>query len=552
MRRVAALGNVLLLAVVFPSGGDATRTEGPEVHSTKVAGLSTLRYWLANGTKVALPLQDFQSGTGGQTFSFNLTVDKETTELGFFAVTQDNRCNVTLTTAAPVTSALPPSFPFHPLLWRSDSAFRLANVTQPARFSISVTSRHGRVPVIYVVEVTRAEGKLSTLGRLTASFDGRKVDVSLKDPEYVQVPGIQASTNFVLLEWTPSDSAALTTYREYDPVLWDLIAYGRGTSYKLALTKGADVSVTLEVTPEDSLAAPATSYSVSVRVPVAGTELKDVEVSPAGLLEPPFSPSVYFYKLRLPSHVDNFTLATWTLRNDSTASILYMGVNVTGTENVTAAEIPADAGTVFIDVKNAQGKRSRNMYEIDTVHLQDYEMLPFLDLKASRLEDSRHRKKPSCEHTPGFYDGLTAAVGDEVEFQITANCSRFAATFGGDRSLCHGLDGLRLELVLVALSNGTVTRTNVTATVGEGRFRSRFADSGAEYSVQAGLVACEEEPERCSADSYRRLALSQTLLVVPAVPHPDRSPHAPLPEIVATNRTSAKQPSGGRRAAERP
>lgn len=169
-------------------------------------------------------------------------------------------------------------------------------------------------------------------------------------------------------------------------MLWDLIAYGRGSSHKLALTKGADVSVTLEVTPKDSLAAPVTSYSVGVRVPVAGTELKHVVPSPVGVLAPRFSPSVYFYRLRLPSHVADFTLATWTLHNDSTASILYMGENVTGTENVTAVEIPADAGTIFVDVKNAQGKRSRNMYEIDTVRLHDYEMLPFLDLKASRLE----------------------------------------------------------------------------------------------------------------------------------------------------------------------
>jgi hypothetical protein len=125
----------------------------------------------------------------------------------------------------------------------------------------------------------------------------------------VQIPGIQSNTTSLLLEWAPSDPDALSQYRVYDTVFWDVIAYGRKPSLNLTLTKGADINVKVEVTPQDSLAASVTTYSVNVRVPVAGTELRQLTSSP-GRLEPPFSPSVYLYKLRLPSHVDNFTLAT--------------------------------------------------------------------------------------------------------------------------------------------------------------------------------------------------------------------------------------------------
>lgn len=52
---------------------------------------------------------------------------------------------------------------------------------------------------------------------------------------------------------------------------------------------------------------------------------------------------------------------------------------------------------------------------------------------------------------------------------------------------------------------------------------------------------------------HKQLIFLQTLLVVPAAEHPTRSHHAvPVSEIVDVNMTSAKQPSGGRRAAERP
>jgi hypothetical protein len=162
-------------------------------------------------------------------------------------------------------------------------------------------------------------------------------------------------------------------------VFWEVIAYGRKPSLNLTLTKGADINVKLEVTPQDSLAASVTTYSVNVRVSVAGTELRQLTSSP-GKLEPPFSPSVYLYKLRLPSHVDNFTLATWTLDNQSTASIVASGKSFTG-NNLTVGGIPEEEGSIFVEVKNAKGERSRNAYEIEVGRLKDYEMMPFLDLE---------------------------------------------------------------------------------------------------------------------------------------------------------------------------
>lgn len=111
-----------------------------------------------------------------------MTVDKETAQIGFFGTPQDERSNVTLSTAAAVTPGIPPHF----LSWRSDSAFRLANVTEATRFNVSVTARNGVKKVVYVVDVTRNKGHLSTLGRLTASFDGKETDLSLAD-DFVQV-----------------------------------------------------------------------------------------------------------------------------------------------------------------------------------------------------------------------------------------------------------------------------------------------------------------------------------------------------------------------------
>jgi hypothetical protein len=92
------------------------------------------------------------------------------------------------------------------------------------------------------------------------------------------------------------------------------------------------------------------------------------------------------------------------------------------------------------------------------------------------VQDSKH-DKPSCEdvETRVFSEGLVTFAGEEVQFKVTANCSRFAAAFGGDHSLCLGLDGLVMELLLVALPDGAVTRTNATASVGEGTFRYRFS-----------------------------------------------------------------------------
>lgn len=84
--------------------------------------------------------------------------------------------------------------------------------------------------------------------------------------------------------------------------------------------------------------------------------------------------------------------------------------------------------------------------------------------------------KPSCEddETRVFSEGLVTFPGEEVQFRIAANCSRFSATFAGDYSLCLGLERLVMELLLVALPDGAVMRTNATASVGEGTFRYRF------------------------------------------------------------------------------
>jgi hypothetical protein len=133
-----------------------------------------------------------------QTFFYNVTVDKENALIGFFETPQDERSNVTLSTAAAVTPGITPHF----LSWRSDSAFRLANVTEATRFNVSVTARNGVKKVVYVVAVTRNKGRLSTLGRLTASFDdGKKTDLDLAD-EFVQVRKSQkafASTSAIFL-----------------------------------------------------------------------------------------------------------------------------------------------------------------------------------------------------------------------------------------------------------------------------------------------------------------------------------------------------------------
>jgi hypothetical protein len=133
-----------------------------------------------------------------QTFFYNVTVDKETAQIGFFGTPQDERSNATLSTAAAVTPGTPPALPF----WRSDSTFRLANVTEATRFKVSVTARNGVKKVVYVVDVTRNKGRLSTLGRLTASFDAKKTELDVAD-EFVQVRNSRktfASTSALLLK----------------------------------------------------------------------------------------------------------------------------------------------------------------------------------------------------------------------------------------------------------------------------------------------------------------------------------------------------------------
>jgi hypothetical protein len=133
----------------------------------------------------------------------------------------------------------------------------------------------------------------------------------------------------------------------------------------------------------------------------------------------------------------------------------------------------------------ATGQKQETLYKIDDairllnqllIEQQHNTALTHFTPTSNRTIYPVQDDKPSCEddETRVFSEGLVTFPGEEVQFKIVANCSRFSATFGGDYSLCLGLERLRMELLLVALPDSAVMRTNTTASVGEGTFRYRF------------------------------------------------------------------------------
>lgn len=352
--------------------------------------------------------------------------------------------------------------------------YQLCAPSVATNFLLTVTAEDGVAQSVFNLSVTRELGRLSTLRALAISIDGTTTSfVDQQDAAVLQAPGVPAGTDSALLSWTADDIDATSEFSA-DGVRW--AAQPNAT---VTLQTSTNLFY-LRVTPQDG-SLPATTYNLSVSVPVAGTELGQLTAFP-GLLRPAFSPSIYSYTLVLPSNAAASTIAATAAPANSTIAL---DGSTPRAANATF-DVAADGEPVTISVALGDDSATAT-YTVTPRHLQPFEMTPYLDFRANASE---------------------AVSGDTLSFSIGANCTRYAAAFGGDAYNCAELSGLALQLVLVAVDTGTVVETRVESAPGQGPFTFAPQLAGT-FAVHARPSACVRQPEVCSGETYQPLTLPQ-------------------------------------------
>ncbi|GAQ84646.1 hypothetical protein KFL_001990010 [Klebsormidium nitens] len=482
------------------------------------ASLSSVGIYYVEGTQVPIPLSSFQ--LNGNQQMYTASVPKAVQALGLYAIPTNPASSISLNTSAPSATVIQRPVLNAPGSWVSPTGFSLGPVKTDSLFSLGVTAPDGVSKQVYLLDVVRLAGTDATLRSLNATVNGTVIQLDLRaDP--VQVPGLTAGTSSARFAWAATDSAAASAYS------LDGTTVLSGTSVTLSLSPGTN-SFKVRVVSEDGAATG--WYSVNAMVPItAGATLATMAANP-GVLVPNFSPSVAQYSLRLPSNVAIFVLNASAA--DRAVQISSTGTNPPGQSSLNfpgEMRYKADVGGVILGVNPSMSGPARK-YTVTVTALKDYEMLTYLDFMGSQM-GIKYQAPPS---NPSFPNpgGLAATAGQQVQFQVAANCSRYQRNFGGDSALCEGMGTLVVQLILgPAFGVFASIVTNATCTVAKGTLSYTPVAAGL-YVVQAALATCQQLAGYCDSKTYKLLYLPQTLMVLPASDISPQNSALTLPDAV--------------------